>query len=444
MRAEISVQFPSGRETIVGNLSEVGSPGRQVVEFQYAPSYLQDPEVYAISPELKLGGGAFTPTGGRTMLGGIADAQPDSWGRRLINAGRDDNTRASEMEVLAAVRDETRQGALRVKVDGEYVGTRSAPTPTIVDLPDLIEAARAFEANEEIPEQFEKLLLVGTSGGGARPKATVLNAAGRLAIAKLPKDDDFGDAMAWEATALELSRRAGINTPPFQHHRTGFQSVVTVERFDRTGDKRVGYLSADSLLKKQPGEIYEYTALAEAIAPISEAPNKDGEELLRRVAFTLLVNNIDDHMKNHGFLRGTKGWRLSPVFDVNPFYSHGSANSTPISPNDDPSNRDIRNLVSSADSFRVTRDDAVRIILEVERATAHWFDVALQFGIAPEGARAMSKAFESKSREIAKGFEPPEPRSVTVTPPKGTQPRTRLGRFDRKHNSNPEAELQGE
>ncbi len=450
MDVELRVQLPSGREVLAGSIAEVGPVGRTVVEFRYASQYLSNIDAYAISPELPLGGGAFTPAGRRTMFGGISDAQPDTWGRRIIDAERRKVAQASkevprgatELDVLVAVPDLTRQGALRVMRDGRYVGERATPTPTIVDLGELVEAARAFENHEEVPEQLTQLMGVGTSAGGARPKVTVRNDSGRLAIAKLPRDDDFGDAMAWEATALELSRRAGVETPPFALHRLRFRSVLVIERFDREDERRIGYLSADSVLKKQPGEFVAYTTLAEAIAPLSASPRKDGEELFRRIAVTLLVNNIDDHMKNHGLLREQKGWRLAPVFDVNPHYRHGTAESTPVSANDDPTRRDIRNLLAAADSFSVTADRATEIVLEVERATADWRGVAASFGIEPEGAEAMARAFESENRQLAKDLRVPGSRTGSKGT-SGRQPRTTKGRFDFKFNSEPEATLPG-
>lgn len=443
MNADLTVELPGGREVPVGVIEEIGSPGRSTIEFRYAPTYLTDPDAYALSPDLPLGPGRFTPRGTRAMFGGIADAQPDLWGRRLIDAGRRRNakahsarfTRPTELDVLCAVPDLTRQGAIRVVKDGEHIA-RGLSTPTLVDLPDLIAMARAFEDGEEIPDEFRRLVNAGSSMGGDRPKATVRLPDGTLAIAKLPREDDFGDAMAWEATALELARRSGVHVPQFTHHRTGFQSVLVVARFDRDGDRRVGYLSADSLLMKQPGEVYDYTDLVEAISPLSGAARTDTHELFRRIAVTLLINNVDDHLKNHGLIRKATGWRLSPVFDINPFYRSGSVESTPLTREDDPRDRDIRNLVDAAESFSLSPANAIAIIRKVEMETSDWRNVAGEFGIEPEGADAMAAAFENPNRDIAIGLRPPrsEPARLVL----GEQPRTSTGRFDSKRQSPPE------
>jgi serine/threonine-protein kinase HipA len=441
MSLELSVQLPDGREVTAGTIESIKATGRVIPEFRYAQTYLTDAAAYALSPELPLDAGRSTPRGARTMFGGIADAQPDSWGRRLIDSDRRREakksntsfTRPSEVDVLAAVPDATRQGALRVRDGERYLSEPSGATPTTQDLPALIDMARAFEDGDEIPDEFQRLFNAGTSMGGARPKATVRREGGILALAKLPRDDDFGDAMAWEATALELARHAGIQVPRFEHHRFGFRSVLVIDRFDRSDDRRIGYLSADSLLVKQPNESIDYTMLVERVIPVSASPRSDAEQLFRRTAFSLLINNVDDHMKNHGLLRVSSGWQLSPVFDVNPFYRHGAVDSTPVSPNDDPNDRDIRNLLSVAGAFDLTADKAIDVIREVERATARWSDVASTFGISPEGAVAMSKAFENQNRIAALQMSP-DARSNVGRASHGDQPRTSTGRFGGKES----------
>jgi len=430
----LRVQLPSGKEVEAGEITMAGRAGREIPTFRYSQSYLADREAYALSPELRLGAGTFTPIGQRAMIGGIADAQPDSWGRRLIGTDRrrrGDEGRANELDVLVAVPDLTRQGAIRVHDGSKYQARAIGETPTLMDLPDLIEAARAFEDGNEVPDELRRLVVAGSSMGGARPKATVRMPDGRLAIAKLPRDDDFGDAMAWEATALRLAKQAGANVPDFDLQRIGDKSVLVIDRFDRHGDQRFGYLSADSLLVKQPGQDTDYTLLAETLAPVSASARIDLEELYRRVAVSLLVNNVDDHMKNHGLIRVRDGWTLSPLFDVNPLYRHGTASSTPVSPVDDPGDRDIRNLISSAGAYQLPSARAAEIVREVELATANWDDVATGFGITREALRPMSSAFENDNRKRATAISVPDrPAGWSVAP--STHPRNQQGRFARK------------
>ncbi|MBY6061725.1 type II toxin-antitoxin system HipA family toxin [Microbacterium esteraromaticum] len=417
-----------------------------VVAFEYSRDYLAHPDSYALAPSLRLGRGEFIPAGTRVMLPGLADAQPDTWGRRLMQSierratGRYQHL--TELDVLRRVGDAERLGALRVSIDGEYQSPPGDKTARLTDLPKLIEAARAFERGEEIPADKLMLLQAGTSMGGARPKATVLNSHGQLAIAKLPARDDYGDAMAWEATCLELARRSGVKTPRFEHHRFEYNSVLVVERFDRQDGQRLGYLSADGMLNKSHGDSIDYVRLVSTLQKSSASADADSAELFRRVALTLLVNNVDDHMRNHGFLRERNGWRLAPAFDINPFYKLGTLESTRVSPDDDASDRDIRLLLENHDAFRLTRPAASDIIAEVESATADWQEVALGFGIAPEALRTMSGAFDGPNRQRARELPRRSSDTRTLLAPNGSpQPRDSAGRFARKDQSAPEISL---
>lgn len=416
MKLLISVQLPGGSEVPVGVIEDItgrSRTGSATVAFSYASEYLSSPHAYPLAPALPLTPGQFTPSGTRSMLPGIADAQPDLWGRRLIDSDQRRlarslgvaPTRATEVDVLAAVPDPTRQGALRFRVEagGAFVSAvEPGRTPSLLDLDALTKAARAFDEGEDVSEEMQKLLAAGTSAGGARPKANVRRSDGSTALAKLPRDNDFGDAMAWEATALHLARDAGVTVPAYELVRIGDQSVLVLDRFDREEDgRRVGYISADSMLDKSPGELRTYVDLAEVVGRES-AVRTDLTELFRRVAVTLLINNVDDHMRNHGFLRRGQGWAMSPAFDINPFYRHGSVESTPISDADDPARRDIRNLVEAADAFRLTRDEGISIILEAERATSRWREVGALYGLSPEGMNAMAHAFENPNRDLAR------------------------------------------
>ncbi|MGQ2916246.1 type II toxin-antitoxin system HipA family toxin [Microbacterium aurantiacum] len=441
MNLDIHVVLPSGREVLAGSVDDTGG----IIAFEYARSYISDTEAYPLAPSLRLGRGEYIPASGRAMVPGLADAQPDSWGRRVMQSLHRKRTgrfsHLSELDVLRNVTDDERLGALRVVNDGSYEGRTDAATASLRDLPRLIEAAAAFERGEEVPEDLLPLLQAGTSMGGARPKATVVNERGDLAIAKLPGENDFGDAMAWEATSLELARRAGVRTPAFHLHRFEHRSVLVLERFDRDGDRRVGYLSADGLLNKTHGTHVDYVTLAGSMQRHSASADTESHELFRRIALSLLINNVDDHMKNHGFLRERKGWTLSPVFDLNPFYRQGAVESTPVSIDDDPSDRDVRVLVASHDAFRLTTDEATSIVREVEAATSNWRDVALSFGITPEALTPMQAAFDSPNRRRALDLVPNITGGRTPDPRGGPQPRDSAGRFGRKRNSPPDMSL---
>ncbi|MEV8267716.1 type II toxin-antitoxin system HipA family toxin [Microbacterium sp. NPDC076911] len=442
MRLEISVVLPSGDETSAGTVDDSGG----VVAFEYSREYLSHPDSYPLAPSLRLGRGEFIPAGTRPMLAGLADAQPDTWGRRLMQSIERRTTgryqHLPELDVLRRVGDAERLGALRVSMDGVYQSPPDYKTARLADLPALITAAKAFERGEEVPADKLTLLQAGTSMGGARPKATVLNSHGQLAIAKLPAREDFGDAMAWEATCLELARRSGMKTPRFEHHRFEYNSVLVVERFDRAGGRRYGYISADGMLNKSHGEYVDYIRMASAMQKNSAGADADSAELFRRIAFTLLVNNVDDHMRNHGFLRERNGWRIAPAFDINPFYKLGTLESTPVSADDDPRDRDIRLLLKNHDAFRLSEPAASDIISAVEAATAGWRDVAVGFGVAPEALGTMSNAFDGPNRQRAHVLpRGNKGRLSPVEPSTEPQPRNADGRFGRKNLSVPEISL---
>ena len=413
--ADVFVDLPDGRTVPVGHLSVRASEAGMLVssQFQYTADYLRDPARYSLCPELPLVQGPITATGHRPIAGCFSDSGPDRWGRNLLFAAERRAAKAqgrplahmTDLDFIIMVHDETRQGALRYSIDGspEFVSPARDQVPSLVDLPELVAAARRHAQHRETDTDLDLLTRAGTSMGGARPKTTVRTPDGRLAIAKLPAADDQWNVLAWEATALELARRAGVAVPAFTLHPITPDSAVLVsDRFDRDANgARIGYLSGHTLVEKIPDGIASYTDLVEVVADHSEDPDADSREMFRRVALTLLVNNVDDHMKNHGVLRGSTGWRLSPVFDVNPFPARWPVDSTPLSHDGDTAGRDIGHLLDLSGHFGMDRASAVTIVAEVERATASWADVAADFGIEPGEVEFMSSAFESKNRSIA-------------------------------------------
>jgi serine/threonine-protein kinase HipA len=245
------------------------------------------------------------------------------------------------------------------------------------------------------------LLRAGSSLGGARPKAHVLLPEGRTAIAKFPSatSDDW-DVMRWEAVALDLAARSGINAPDWQIHEIDGKGVLIVTRFDRTGERRVGYVSAMTMLEATDGDERSYIDIAEAIERESADAPADLRELWRRIALSLLISNTDDHLRNHGFLReSTAGWRLSPIFDINP-------NPGPIarrlattiafgSPDS------IETLLEVAELFRLRPDEARRVLADVAEATSHWREVAAANDLTPEAIDEMEPAFVHELAEAA-------------------------------------------
>jgi len=392
------------------------------MNFEYTAEYLADRGAYPLSPDLPLDRGFQAARMNRPIFAALSDAQPDAWGRKLLQADNRRQARQTgvgwrpltEIDFLLRVPDETRQGALRFsdRPGDPFLAPTRVEIPALVDLNALVVAAEHFESGENIDEALRVLLPAGTTQGGARPKTTVYDSAGRLAIAKLPHPDDRWDVLGWEAATLEMSRRAGIDVPAFELRRISAQkSVLVVRRFDRRpAGGRAGYLSVKNLLLAVDGDPIDYTSLVNELTAHSTQPSVDAEELFRRVALTLLVNNVDDHMKNHGVLRAATGWDLSPAFDINPHPYTRTVDSTPVSPDDDEFNRDIRLLAANHSDFRINSARAAGIIREVEAATSDWMDVALKFGIDAESRGQMAKAFEGdnrgRARDIQQAAEP--------------------------------------
>ncbi|MEO7123618.1 MAG: HipA domain-containing protein, partial [Lacisediminihabitans sp.] len=264
------------------------------------------------------------------LPGAFADCAPDRWGRNLITKREralalEGDRRArtlDDVDFLAGVSDITRQGALRFRADaGSAFLDPDHVVPKIIRLPVLMRAAEAAARDGDQELAAVKALLEAGTGslGGARPKAAVQGAKDRLLIAKFPHPDDDWDVMAWEATALDLAKAAGVTTPTYELIQLEGRHVLLLERFDRTASgQRIGYMSAMTLLERRDGAGGDYIEIAERIEETGGEVKNDLAELFRRVAVSVGLHNTDDHLRNHGFLRDEGGWVLSPVFDVNP------------------------------------------------------------------------------------------------------------------------------
>lgn len=422
----------------IGVLRSSFTGGRALAgaSFEYDADYLSAPDRYALSPDLPLVPGRMWTAENQTLFGAFSDAAPDQWGQKIIEANhatllRDDPAlprRIGEFDFLTGVADLTRMGALRLRAPGgtEWLSSETS-VANVHELDRVLAAAARYEADEATDDDLAYLSDVATSPGGARPKANVGLPGGRLAIAKLPHSKDgTADVEAWEAVALTLARRAGILTPDFDViSASAGKSVLLSVRFDRSAaGERLGYLSAASALGLGAHDDARrtYEDFADTVAELSAAPALDLRELFARVALTVLINNSDDHWKNHGFLRHPEGWRLAPVFDLNPNPRRGTVNARAISDRDDPRDRDIRNLHDIHASFGLTAKDAAAIIGSVAREVAGWQGVATGLGIPPGAQAAMARAFDPAQIESALSLggdapeEPPPPNAVWVPP----------------------------
>ncbi|MBC7592632.1 MAG: type II toxin-antitoxin system HipA family toxin [Kineosporiaceae bacterium] len=422
----VFIELGDGTPTFVGVLKPSFSGGRNLASasFQYDSAYLSHPRAYAISPELPLASKrTFTPEN-MTMFGAFADASPDMWGKKIIQANHTLRLEKEpglerglgDFDYLVKVSDFTRMGALRLRAPtgGNWLASDSEAA-NIHELEKVLAVARRYEDQVASDEDLAYLADIATSPGGARPKANVITESGNLAIAKLPHSKDGNiDVESWEALALTLAGKIGIRTPEFTHRRAGTEkSVLVVHRFDRIGERRLGYMSASTAM--EVGSFSEgnatYQEFADTVTELSSQPTTDLHELFTRVALTVLINNVDDHWRNHGFLHDGSGWRLSPVFDVNPSTSH-SVNSRAINETDDPRNRDIRNLAAVSESFNLTRRQAREIIHNVAVQVEKWPNIATSIGIPAAQQKMMSRAFDTHKISIARNFSPLTPPAV--------------------------------
>jgi serine/threonine-protein kinase HipA len=401
---DVEVYLAGDDDQPVGTLYPHRRRGSESASFGYAASYLASSAAYAIDPVLPLASGTHQTRVGQAMFGALSDSAPDRWGRTLITRGEAQLARAegraarsiAEIDYLLGVRDDLRQGALRFRAgSGPFLAEADAGVPALTDLPVLLDLAARAEADTADLADLRRLIRAGSSLGGARPKAHVRDTNGAIAIAKFPSESyDTWNVMAWEKVALDLAGRAGIDVPRSQLLNIAGRHVLVVDRFDRGSDgARIGYVSAMTMLEASDGDRRSYLDIAEVIEGVSARATAELHALWRRIVFSVLISNTDDHLRNHGFLhqRGD-AWRLSPAFDLNPNPQPGPKFlTTSIDSGDDAAS--LAAAVSVADFFRLTPTMARDVIAAVAAAVAQWPVVATGHGLAKREVDAMRPAF---------------------------------------------------
>ena len=375
----------------------------ETASFQYAESWLQYPKAFSIDPALYLTSGQQYTS--NPLFGIFTDCAPDRWGRLLMNRYENsiakeekrDPRRLSDIDFLTLVNDDARQGALRFKdtPDGDFIFPADIkPIPPLIKLPELLSASEKITENSETAQDLKLLLAPGSSLGGARPKASVIDNDGDLCIAKFPKKDDTDNIVLWEAVALTLAEKAGLNTPKWQVVNVLEKPVLLIKRFDRKKNRRIPFVSAMTMLSATDGDHnFSYQNIADIIRQNSSEPQADLAELWRRIVFSILISNTDDHLRNHGFLRlDDHGWRLSPVYDVNPNKDNVNMLSTAIS--DGIYEASLAHALVVAEYFGLSTAKAEKIINEVKAATFQWKRVAHQLGLSSEEIHKMEVAFK--------------------------------------------------
>lgn len=392
---------------LMGRLFAQPSRGKEIFSFEFDKEWLKTPYCRLLDPDLQLFTGRQFLADTKTNFGIFTDSAPDRWGRVLlerresIRSKDEQQTRLTLMEsdFLLGVNDATRMGAIRLKtnIEGAFLDDDNQyTTPPFTSLRELEQASWHLE-NDNDPNMrkwLQILLTPGSSLGGARPKANVLDPNGSLWIAKFPSRSDRQDIGAWEAVVMQLARACGINVSDFDIVRFNQHATFLTKRFDRTQDgKRIHFTSAMTMLGYSDGNTdgCSYLELAEWISRNSCQVQEDLEELWKRIVFNIAISNCDDHLRNHGFLLSEKGWKLSPAYDLNPSY-FGSGLSLNIDEHSNALDFDLASNV--APYFGLSTTKSAQIITLVKQHVSSWRTWAKHYHIPREDQEIMSQAFK--------------------------------------------------
>ena len=409
-------------EKPVGKLIYVKDGPREFSQFAYKEEWLTDPMNIDVSPDLNRQSGyqlRKPPTKNDSCFFlALADTEPDAWGRRVI-ARAHAKARAkdaslgplTEINYLAAVDDFSRIGALRLRDEkGQYL--RSTPhgersTPALIELEKILNASRAVELSQETVEDLKYLQGKGTSIGGMRPKCTILDTDGALALGKLPSVSDERSVTKGEVLALHLASLAEIDSAKARIISVQGVPVAIIRRFDRTPEQaRIPYISGATLLQANRDDEHSYTEIIDVMRSKCKSFADDAKQLWRRLLFNHLIANVDDHLQNIGFLHvGNNQWKLAPAFDLNPFPDKERESKTWLSEDTGPITS-VRQLVEQAPRFELSPQETKEVIAKVVQVVTQWKDTATSadVGMQQEELAAFMPAFESPALEDAKKF----------------------------------------
>jgi serine/threonine-protein kinase HipA len=303
----------------------------------------------------------------------------------------------TESDYLLGVSDETRLGALRFRWVGEqtFQAPSRAGVPSLIELGRLMQITERILRDEETDEDLQLIFAPGSSLGGARPKASVIDQHGHLSIAKFPKETDEYSMETWEEIALRLAEQAGITTPHHGLLQVAGKAILLSRRFDRSGLIRIPFLSAMSMTGSKDGERGSYPEIVDALTSHGAQAKADAQALYRRVVFNVLISNVDDHLRNHGFLwLGKTGWTLSPAYDLNPVPTDLKARVLTTNIDIDEGTCSLDLLEEAAEYFSFGLAQARTVIKEVATVTATWRDVAKNASAKSSEINRMASAFE--------------------------------------------------
>lgn len=398
---------------IMGILTSQRVRGKEIFSFEYTETWLnnQNP-ILSLDPHLGLYKGKQYLPKEKNNFGVFLDSSPDRWGRLLMRRreawqakieDREERT-LFESDFLLGVFDGHRMGGVRFKIseDGPFMNDhKKMATPPWTSLRELEHASLQLERDDAIndPEYAQWLSVLidpGSSLGGARPKASVVDDQGNLWIAKFPSSRDEKNVGAWEMVLNELAKACGIHVSEARLQKfSGRHPTYLSKRFDRTNDqRRIHFASAMTLLGLQDGADHVdgvgYLDLVGFIMQHSPEAKKDLEQLWRRMAFNILVSNTDDHLRNHGFILTPLGWRLSPAYDMNP---NEMGNGLTLNISENNNELDTSLALETAHLYQLKSDGAESILKEMRHEISNWRAVAKKFGISTSEMEQMKRAF---------------------------------------------------
>jgi serine/threonine-protein kinase HipA len=385
---------------LIGTLSYESLRGSDSYGFQFDTHWLRAHGSLFLSDDLNNYPGPQYTRPGRDIFGCFSDALPDRWGRTLLNRREQllaleekrPVRRLSSFDYLTGIEDVSRMGAFRFKLspEGDFINTaHSFRIPPLTDLRELVVASQQVEKSEEenlLPDMrwIAQLVQPGSSLGGARPKASVVDEDKTMYVAKFPSRKDDYDVALWEHFAHLLAVKAGICAAHTRVISTGeHYHTLLSQRFDRTSEgRRIHFASALTLLGLTDGDNatngHGYLDMVDFILQHCSEVEWNLRELYRRVAFNILIGNTDDHFRNHGFLLTPKGWTLSPAYDMNPTLSRHQS----LMISEESNESDVRLLLGACESYMLPRATAEQIITEVETAVSAWRELAVRLGIS--------------------------------------------------------------
>ena len=393
---------------MIGVLTAHYAKGKKAFSFEYDKDWIKSEQQLLLDPDIQFYSGPQYPNK-KENFGVFLDSMPDTWGRTLMKrraaqlANEKDQKAPTlyEIDYLLGVYDESRMGALRFKTerDGPFMDNNEEnPTPPWSSVRELQEAAKHFENdtdNEEVKRWLAILMAPGSSLGGARPKANILDEYGNLWIAKFPSKNDTIDKGAWEFLAYRLAINCGIEMAPSRiENITGNYHTFFTQRFDRIRKERIHFSSAMTMTGNNEDTIRDssasYLDIAEFIQTNGVNIDRNLHQLWRRIVFNIAVSNTDDHLRNHGFILTSKRWKLSPAYDINP-----SIDKDGLALNIDMDNNalDLELAKSVGEYFRLDDKKMDTIIEEVMASVSQWKKIANEIGIPRAEQELMAAAF---------------------------------------------------